>query len=63
MLSEISQIEKDKYCMSWVMCRIKTHTHTHTHTYKRNRLTSTENKLAVTREERGGGRGEMGEED
>ena len=35
MLSEISQIEKDKYCMSWVMCRIKTHTHTHTHTHIR----------------------------
>ena len=44
MLSEISQTEKDKYCMISLICGIKkkkkkthrhtdTHTHTHTHTH------------------------------
>ena len=60
MLSEISQIEKDKYRMSWIICRIKKK---QKNTYKRNRLTDTENKLAVTREEKGAGGGEIGEED
>ena len=59
MLSEISQMEKTNTVCLDLYVELKKKKNT----YKRNRLTDPENKLAATREEGSGGRGEMGKED
>ena len=46
-LSEISQTEKDKYCMS-LICSIQKIQRTSEYNKKTSRLTDVENKLAVT---------------
>ena len=60
MLSEISQMEKTNTVCLDLYIELKKKKK---NTYKRNRLTDPENKLAATREEGSGGRGEMGKED
>ena len=55
MLSEISQREKDKYCMISLICKI--FKNTNKCICKTNRLTDIENKLVVTSGEREGGGG------
>lgn len=49
MLSERSQIEKDKHHMTLLICGIK---RTNTNKQNRNRLINTENSLLVARGER-----------
>ena len=48
MLSEISQTEKDKYCVFTYMCNLKNKTNERIY-QNRNELTDTENKLSVIR--------------
>ena len=58
-LSEVSQTEKDKYCMISLICGIQKIIQMNLHT-KRNRLTETESKLMVTKEKREGRRDKLG---
>ena len=58
MLSEISDTEKDKYCVFTYMCNLKNKTNERIY-QNRNELTDTENKLVVTRGERGGRTGKQ----
>ena len=55
-LSEVSQAEKDKYHMMWLICRILKKRYRWTYLQSRNRLTNIENKLLVTKGK--GGRGD-----
>ena len=54
MLSELSQTEKDKYCMLSLICGIKQNK-------TKNKLTGIENRLVVTRVVRVEGRVKVGE--
>ena len=47
-LCEISQTEKDKYCMVSLICGIKNKNTTSEYNKKRNRHTDTENRPVVT---------------
>ena len=63
MLSEISQTEKDKYCMISLLCRIwkiKQTGEYNNNNQKNTRLTDVESKLMVISGERERGRGNIG---
>ena len=60
MLSEISQTEKDKYCMISLTCGILKIQQTSEYNKTRNRLTIIVNKLVVTSVERVVGRRNTG---
>ena len=52
-LSEVSQIEKDKYHMILLICSILKKVYKRAYLQNRNKVADVENKLIVTKRERG----------